>query len=56
VSLGIEDQAEAERIFHALEENGKVTMPLQQNFWAVRFGMLIDQFGKPWMINCGPDA
>jgi PhnB protein len=27
-------------------------MPLQQTFWAVRFGMLIDTFGIPWMINC----
>ncbi len=56
VSLGIQDQAEAERIFRALEEKGTVQMPLQQTFWAVRFGMLIDQFGIPWMINCGPDA
>jgi PhnB protein len=28
-------------------------MPLQQTFWAARFGMLIDRFGTPWMINCG---
>jgi PhnB protein len=56
VSLGIKDQAEAERVFHALEENATVQMPLQQTFWALRFGMLIDQFGIPWMINCGPDA
>jgi hypothetical protein len=26
-------------------------MPLQQTFWAVRFGMLVDQFGIPWMVN-----
>ena len=56
VSLGIKEVADAERIFHALEEHGTVQMPLQQTFWAVRFGMLIDQFGIPWMINCGPDA
>ena len=52
VSLGIDDPADAERIFHALAENGKVTMPIQQTFWADRFGMLVDQFGTPWMINC----
>lgn len=52
VSLQIKDQAEAERIFHALEEKGKVTMPIQKTFWATRFGMLVDQFGIPWMINC----
>jgi PhnB protein len=52
VSLGIDDPAEAERIFHALEEKGKVRMPLQQTFWAFRFGMVVDRYGIPWMINC----
>lgn len=27
-------------------------MPLSETFWAVRFGMLVDQFGISWMINC----
>jgi PhnB protein len=52
VSLQIAGTAEAERIFHALAENGTVQMPLQQTFWAARFGMLVDRFGTPWMINC----
>ena len=52
VSVGIDDPADAERIFRALAENGTVRMPLQQTFWAVRFGMLVDRFGIPWMINC----
>jgi PhnB protein len=52
VSLGIKAVADAERIFQALSEGGKVSMPLQQTFWAVRFGMLVDRFGVPWMINC----
>ncbi|MBE9178574.1 VOC family protein [Oculatella sp. LEGE 06141] len=52
VSIGIDDPAKAERIFNALAENGKVQMPLQQTFWAYRFGMLVDQFSIPWMINC----
>jgi PhnB protein len=52
VAIEIKDPAEAERIFNALAENGKETMPLQQTFWAVRFGMLTDRFGIPWMINC----
>lgn len=52
VSIGIEDPAEAERIFAALAENGKVQMPIAETFWALRFGMVIDQFGIPWMINC----
>ncbi|HSB17866.1 MAG TPA: VOC family protein [Bryobacteraceae bacterium] len=52
VSLQIKDPADAERIFAALAENGVVRMPLQQTFWAARFGMLVDRFGTPWMINC----
>jgi PhnB protein len=56
VSIGIDDPAEAESIFHALAENGTVTMPIQETFWAARFGMLVDQFGIPWMINCEKKA
>jgi PhnB protein len=52
VTLGVDDPANAERVFHALAENGTVRMPLQQTFWAARFGMLVDRFGIPWMINC----
>ena len=52
VLLGVEDSAEAERIFEKLAENGKVRMPIQETFWAARFGMLVDEFGIPWMINC----
>ena len=52
VALGVDSAEEAERIFHALAENGTVTMPIAETFWAVRFGMLTDQFGTPWMINC----
>ena len=52
VSLQIADPGEAERIFRALAEKGTVRMPLQQTFWAARFGMLVDRFGIPWMINC----
>jgi len=52
VSLGVKDPAEAERIYAALSENGQVFMPIQETFWAQRFGMAIDRFGIPWMINC----
>jgi PhnB protein len=52
VTLGIDEPGEAERIFHALSENGTVQMPIQETFWARRFGMLVDQFGTPWMVNC----
>lgn len=52
VTLGLKDQAEAERIFKALAEKGTVEMALQETFWAVRFGVLVDRFGIPWTINC----
>jgi len=52
VTLGIDNPVEAERLFNALAENGTVRMPIQQTFWAERFGMLVDRFGIPWMINC----
>jgi PhnB protein len=55
VLLGIDDPADAERIFQALADNGTVKMPLQKTFWAARFGALIDQFGVPWEINCAQE-
>ena len=52
VAIDTKDPAEAERVFSALSEGGSVQMPLQETFWAPRFGMFTDQFGTPWMINC----
>jgi len=52
VTLQFEDPAEAERVFNALAEKGQVQMALTKTFWAARFGMLVDRFGTPWMINC----
>jgi PhnB protein len=52
VSLTIDDPAEAERVFRALAEGGAVRMPIQKTFWAARFGMLVDRFAIPWMVNC----
>ncbi len=45
---------EATRIFETLAAGGKVTMPLQETFWADRFGMLTDRYGTSWAINGGP--
>jgi PhnB protein len=47
--------ADARRVFDALAEGGQVTMPMQKTFWAEAFGMLVDRFGTPWMVN-GPMA
>jgi len=56
VLITLEDSAKAEQVFKSLAENGTVKMPLQETFWAARFGMLVDQFGIPWMINCDKPA
>jgi PhnB protein len=53
VSLQIDDPDEANRVFTALSEGATIQMPLQETFWAQRFGMLIDRFSIPWMVNCG---
>ena len=47
-----DDPVDAERLFHALAENGTVGMPIQETFWSVRFGVLVDQFGIRWSVNC----
>jgi PhnB protein len=52
VALMVDEPEEADRIFQALAEGGNVRMPIQETFWAVRFAMLVDRFGTPWMINC----
>lgn len=52
VMLSVDNATEAERIFKALATNGTVQMPMDETFWAERFGMVADQFGIPWMINC----
>ena len=56
VTIQLNEPADAERIFRSLSESGTVTMPLQQTFWATRFGMVVDRFGIPWMVNCGQDS
>jgi PhnB protein len=56
VSVGVAMPEEADRVFNALAENGSVQMPIQKTFWSVRFGMLVDRFGIPWMVNCGQAA
>ena len=52
LSLQIKSTADAERIFHALAKDGRVVMPLEKTFWAERFGMVVDRFGVPWIVNC----
>ncbi len=51
ISISCESIQEAEAFFKALSVKGEIKMPLQETFFAVRFGMLTDQFGIHWMIN-----
>ncbi len=53
VAVHFDDAAEGERVFGALSENATVQMPYQPTFWAKGFGMLVDQFGTPWIVNAG---
>jgi PhnB protein len=52
LSIQISDTKEAERIFDELARDGTIRMPLEKTFWAARFGMVVDRFGIPWLINC----
>lgn len=52
VALQISEPGEAERAFMALAEGARITMPLGPTLFAERFGLLIDEFGAPWMVNC----
>jgi len=56
VSVQIDDPSEAERVFHALARDGTIQMPIGSTFWAEKFGMCIDKFGTPWMVNCEKTA
>jgi PhnB protein len=56
LSLSYPEAAEARRIYEALGEGGRQTMPMQKTFWAEAFGMLVDRFGTPWMVSGGAVA
>ena len=51
LSLSYPTTDAAKKIFDALAQGGKVQMPLQKTFWTEGFGMLVDRFGTPWMLN-----
>lgn len=52
IVLSFGDVADITKAFEALSAGGTVVQPLQDTFWGAKFGMLIDQFGVPWMMNC----
>ena len=47
---------EAERVFQGLAAGGEVRVPLHETFWASRFGMVVDRFGVPWLVNCNREG
>ena len=51
VFLQYDTASEAHKVFEKLSAGGKVMMPMAPTFWAKSFGMLIDRFGTPWMVN-----
>jgi PhnB protein len=56
LSVTVADEAEADRVFAALAEGGKIQMPLSKTFWSARFGMLSDRFGVGWMVSVAAQA
>jgi PhnB protein len=53
LTINAENRAEAEQRFNALAEGGQVQMPLNETFFAERFGMVADRFGVAWMVIAG---
>ena len=56
LSVTVADEAQADRVFAALAEGGKIQMPLSKTFWSSRFGMLSDRFGVGWMVSVAVQA
>jgi PhnB protein len=54
LSITARDVADAEKLFGALSQGGRVEMPLAETFFSPRFGMLADKFGVFWMIYVAP--
>lgn len=54
LSLSVPNEADADRAFHALADDGQIKMPLTKTFFSPRFGMVKDRFGIGWMISVAP--
>lgn len=52
VCLQVEDPAQGAKVFAALSEGGAIRMPFGATYWSKGFGMCVDKFGAPWMVNC----
>lgn len=54
ITVDFDTVAEAQEVFNTLAEGGKVSMPMQPALWAKQWGMLVDKFGTPWIVNGEP--
>jgi PhnB protein len=50
LTITVDSETEADRVFAALSEGGQVQMPLAKTFFSPRFGMTADRFGVSWMV------
>ena len=51
IAISLENPAKGKKIFDALAQGGEIRFPWQSTFWATGFGMVVDKFGVPWMVN-----
>jgi PhnB protein len=56
VSLLPDSREEADRLFTALSDGGKVLMPIADQFWGDYYGSFVDKFGTSWMVDYNPNA
>jgi PhnB protein len=56
LTLSLDSEAEAERVYDLLTEGGEVFMKMEQTPFASRFAMLRDRFGASWMLLHQPAA
>ena len=54
ITVDYDTVAQARKVFDALASGGQVSMPMQPAFWAKQWGMLVDRFGTPWIVNGEP--
>ena len=56
ISLSGDDAAELRGYWERLSQGGVVSVPLEKQMWGDEFGMCVDQFGVPWMVNISQPA
>ena len=56
LSLSVDSEPEADRLFKALAEGGQVQMQIGKTFFSPRFGIVTDRFGVSWMVVANPTS